>query len=107
MVGKRHREESYALETPDTRIVVSNYEAIIASFKAKSDEDDIIIGGLRAHLAQRVVHYDQWEFEVIALCNQVRRIHDKYKEQKRVTRSLSRQITHLESTISNLRDKDL
>jgi hypothetical protein len=121
MVRKRHREESYALERPDTRLLVSHYETIIASmhaerdedeiiiasFNAKSDEDEIIIATLRAHLAQRVVNYDQWEFEVIALCNQVRDIHGKYKEQKRVTRCLRREITQLESTNSYLRDKDL
>ncbi len=109
------------MERPDTRLLVSGFETIIASLhaerdedamiiaslNAKSDEDDILIASLRAHLAQRVVHYDEWEKEVIALCIQVRAIHGKYKQQKRETRCLSRQITRLESTISYLRDEDL
>jgi hypothetical protein len=92
MVRKRHREESYALETPDTRLMASHYEEIIASLHAERYEYEMTL----ALYAQRKVDYDQWGNEVLALCNQVRSIHAKYKEQKRVNRSLRLQIADLE-----------
>jgi hypothetical protein len=76
MVGKRLRVEAYALETPDTRLLQDHYEDIIDSLKTQEE----------------INYNNQYAWEINALCDQVRERHAKYKEQKRICKSLRLQI---------------
>ncbi len=85
MVAKRLRVEAYALETPDTRLLQDHYEDTIDSLQIQQEIND-----------------NQHAWEINALCEQVRERHAKYKEQKKICKSLRTRIEELTSLVQDL-----
>ncbi len=103
MVRKRHREESYALETVETRFLEAEYSLHVAFLHAELDENDKTRDKLVRVSNSLQKEREEDKQHIRTLCNDIREMHRDLKTLKRMLR---REIVEHEATIAKLHIKN-
>jgi hypothetical protein len=100
MVRKRHREESYALETVATRILEAEYTLHVASLHAELEDNDKTIDNLVRQCKRLQKQREEDKQHMTTLGDDIREMNADVKTLKRMHR---REIAEHEATIANFR----
>ena len=100
MVRKRHREESYALETVATRILEAEYTLHVASLHAELEDNDKTIDNLVRQCKRLQKQREEDKQHMTTQYNDIRELIADVKTMKRMHR---REIVEHEATIANFR----
>ncbi len=103
MVRKRHRMESYALETFETRFLEAEFSLHVASLHAELDENDKTIDKLVRQSKSLQKEREADKQHISTLCDDIR---EMYRDLKTLKRMLRWEIVEHEATIAKLRVKD-